>query len=322
MTSSTDSAPALSGQDRRVPDFFIVGHHKSGTTALYEMLRAHPQIFMPAVKEPRFLAGDLRALVPSTPGQPGTLEEYLALFASAGADQRAGEASPSYLRSRTAAAAIAELQPAARIIAIFREPASFVRSMHLHLLQEHVEHERDLARAVAGEEIERAGARVLRYSDHVHYAEQLRRYHEVFPREQVLALIYEDFRADNEGTLRKVLRFLEVDEDAPLALREANRSVWVRAPRLDGAVRAVQKGRGPLARGARTGLAAVVPKRARRRALSLLRRRILYEPSPPADEQVMRELRRRYLPEVQALGEYLGRDLVDFWGYEDVLGTR
>ena len=36
----------------RVPDFFIVGHAKSGTTALYEMLRQHPQIFMPASKEP------------------------------------------------------------------------------------------------------------------------------------------------------------------------------------------------------------------------------------------------------------------------------
>ena len=31
----------------RVPDFFIVGHAKCGTTALYEMLRAHPQIYMP-----------------------------------------------------------------------------------------------------------------------------------------------------------------------------------------------------------------------------------------------------------------------------------
>ncbi len=35
-----------------MPDFFIVGHPKCGTTALYEMLRRHPQIFMPALKEP------------------------------------------------------------------------------------------------------------------------------------------------------------------------------------------------------------------------------------------------------------------------------
>ncbi len=201
------------------------------------------------------------------------MQEYLALFAPAGARQRVGEASPSYLRSRTAPAAIAALAPAARIIAIFREPASFVRSLHLQLLQEHVESERDLARAIANEQIERAGTGVLRYSDHVRYAEQLRRYHEAFPREQVLALIYEDFRADNAGTLRRVLRFLEVDENVPITSREANPSVEVRARALDKLVRGVQKGRGPLASATRAGASLLIPRAARARALALLRRR-------------------------------------------------
>ncbi len=44
----------------RVPDFFIVGHAKCGTTALYEMLRTHPQIYMPELKEPAYFATDLR----------------------------------------------------------------------------------------------------------------------------------------------------------------------------------------------------------------------------------------------------------------------
>lgn len=44
----------------RVPDFFIVGQAKSGTTALYEMLRQHSAIFMPDLKEPEFLAADMR----------------------------------------------------------------------------------------------------------------------------------------------------------------------------------------------------------------------------------------------------------------------
>ena len=45
----------------RRPDFFVVGQPKSGTTALYEVLRAHPQIYMPPIKEPTFLASDVRA---------------------------------------------------------------------------------------------------------------------------------------------------------------------------------------------------------------------------------------------------------------------
>src|SRR5271155_2081026 len=103
------------------------------------MLKRHPQIYMPDLKEPRFFAGDLRDLFePSSSGaRPETLEEYLSLFDAAGEDQRVGEASPSYLRSETAASAIADVQPAARIIAILREPASFVRSLHFQLVQNH-----------------------------------------------------------------------------------------------------------------------------------------------------------------------------------------
>src|SRR3982074_1601533 len=82
----------------RVPDFFIVGHHKSGTTALYEMLRRHPQIYMPSVKEPRYFGSDLHPLM-NLSTLPESFEAYLALFEDARPDQRVGEASPSSLRA-------------------------------------------------------------------------------------------------------------------------------------------------------------------------------------------------------------------------------
>ncbi len=315
MTASTEHAASANAGRHRVPDFFIVGHHKSGTTALYEMLRRHPQIFMPSVKEPRFMASDLRALVPPPPAStlPRTLDEYLSLFDAAAPEQRAGEASPSYLRSETAAREIAALQPAARIIAILREPASFVRSLHLQLVQEHVELEKDLGRALAGEVIERQGQRVRRYGDHVHYVEQLRRYEQAFAPEQMLILIYDDFRADNEATVRRVLRFLDVDDRAPIEALEANPTVGVRSVRLDGAVRGVSMGRGPLSRAAKAA-ARLAPSGMRQ----AVRRRLLHGGPPPADERVMRELRRRFKVEVLALSEYLDRDLVTLWGYDDI----
>src|SRR4051795_6870906 len=135
----TPSGEPPGGAPGRLPDFFIVGHAKSGTTALYEMLRRHPQIFMPELKEPWFFATDMEPVFTPPRGGDGpkTLEEYAAVFAGAGSDQRVGEASSSYLWSRTAAAGIAEVQPQARIIAILREPASFLRSLHLQLLQTH-----------------------------------------------------------------------------------------------------------------------------------------------------------------------------------------
>lgn len=303
----------------RAPDFFIVGHHKSGTTALYQMLRSHPQIYMPDMKEPRYFAPDLRALLAPEPGAvPETLEEYLALFAAAEPTQVIGEASPSYLRSREAAAAIAEVQPDARIIAIFREPASFLRSLHLHLLQEHVETEPDFRKAFAGEQIERAGRRVRRYSDHVHYVEQLRRFHAAFPREQVLVLIYDDFRADNAATLGRVLRFLRVDDTHPVEVLEANPAVRLRHARLDRLLRSITAGRGPLSRALSSALKAITSQRLRRSVVHPIRRKLIYGEPPPPDEDFMRELRRRFKPEVVALSEYLGRDLVSLWGYEEL----
>ena len=108
-----DSALSSAGETahKRVPDFFIVGHHKSGTTALYNMLRRHPQIYMPDLKEPRYFAEDMYAPDhrPRSGELPRSLEAYLALFADASPDQRAGEASPFYLASRVAAAEIAEV---------------------------------------------------------------------------------------------------------------------------------------------------------------------------------------------------------------------
>src|SRR5271155_3961542 len=218
----------------RVPDFFIVGHPKTGTTALYEMLRAHPQIFLPELKEPRFFASDLPS--PYQPrsfgGRAQTYEDYLALFDAARSEQLVGEGSTAYIWSHTAAGLIAEAQPAARIVAILREPASFLHSLHLQLLQHRSEEEPSLRKAIALEDERRQGRaltkvnehwpQVLMYSERVRYVEQLRRYHAVFPPEQVLVLIYDDYRAENHATVRAVQRFLGVEESGPVAVTQAN----------------------------------------------------------------------------------------------------
>ena len=329
MTASADSPTALPGAQLRAPDFFIVGQAKSGTTALYEMLRRHPQIFMPDSKEPWFFATDMqpRFQLPMAGALPENLQEYLALFAGAAPGQLIGEASTSYLWSRTAAQGIAAVQPQARMIAILREPASFLRSLHLQLVQTHVESERDLRRAMALEQDRREGRRVprrshrpqlLQYSDHVRYVEQLRRYDAAFPRAQMLVLIYDDFRRDNAATVRSVLRFLGVDEDYPIDVLQANPSVALRSQQLDDLVHAVSTGRGPVSRAAKGALKALTPRQARRRLLQLTLRRVVHGETPPPDERLMLELRRRFKDEVVALSEYLDRDLVTLWGYGEI----
>ena len=192
-----------------------------------------------------------------------------------------------------------------------------MRSLHLELLKDFIETERDLGRAMEREERTAAEKPVLWYSiDRVEYAAQLRRYHDAFSPEQVLVLIYDDFRADNEGTLRQVLRHIGVEEDASLEASEANQTVMVRSPRMYGLMRSLYMGRGPAMRPAKAAIKAVTPRRLRHEGLRRVRDGAIYGTPPPPDEELMRELRLRYLPQVRAVSEYLGRDLVSLWGYD------
>ena len=234
----TMSAKPPASVGSRVPDFFIVGHEKCGTTALFELLRQHPQIFMPDLKEPRFFYRDRLqsdAAAPSAGAgddlRPRTLATYLSLFADAGPEQLAGEASPQYIRSHDAARLIAQVQPDARIIAVLREPTSLVRTFHLNNLLALVETERDLRKAIALEERRRQGIDIpsgsrapdrLFYCEHVRYVEQLRRFDSHFPAGRILVIVYDDFRRDNDATLRRILRFLDVDDTYALS-RSARR---------------------------------------------------------------------------------------------------
>jgi hypothetical protein len=315
----------------RLPDFFIAGQPKSGTTALYEMLRNHPQIYMSAVKEPHYFAVD-KPLPERTDGrrwssldQTGVrelgLDDYLELFAPAAADQLAGEATTSYLWSPSAARRIAELQPSARIIGIFREPAAFLRALHLQLVRNRHETELDLRTALSLDDARREGRHIpdrsvwpsaLIYSDRVRYVEQLRRYEQLFPPEQVLTLIYDDFRADNEATLRRVFSFLGVEADVAVDPLDVHEAVRVRQSGM-ALVRRLSNPRGPAGRALKGTVRAVLPAGTR----VGMRRRVAFTKPEPVDEGLVRELRGRFKGEVVALGEHLGRDLASLWGYDD-----
>jgi hypothetical protein len=318
----------VSSAKGRVPDFFVVGHPKSGTTALYEMLKRHPQIYMPPGKEPWFFAKELLVDTPPRPsGTPHTLDEYKEWFAAATPDQLVGEASALYLWSRSAPEGIVEARPDARIIAIVREPAAFLCSLHLQFVQTYVETEPDFRKAMSLEDARREGKRTARhaywpqalmYSDYVRYVDQLRRYHAVFPPEQVLVLVYDDFRNDNEATLRRVLNFLGVEDEFPIQTTEANPTVRVRSHRMHELLHALHVGHGPVSRAVKASIKAVTPRGLRRKVVFGAQRRLVFaEPLPP-DEEFMTELRRRFKPEVAALSDYLGRDLMSLWSYDNL----
>ena len=337
MTIQAELASANPHQRERIPDFFIIGHAKCGTTALWEMLRRHPQIYMPhekgvVSKEPWFFSRENpnpqltgKRSVRFTGRRQMTLDEYLALFVEAHAGQIVGEASTSYIWSRTAATRIAEARPDAKIIALLREPASYLRSMHMQLVVNHTESELDFRKALSLDEPRREGREIphrsywpqaLIYSDRVRYVEQLQRYHAVFPPDQILVLIYDDFRDDNAATVRTVLRFLGVDDTHAIEVLRANPSNTLRSARIAQLSRSLRAGSTPLARVMREAGKGLTTRRMREVLFYPLQRRVLYAKPPPVDQQLMNELRHRFKPEVERLSEYLARDFVELWGYD------
>ena len=134
------------------PDFFVVGAFKSGSTALYEQLRRHPQIFMPFHKEPLYFGDDLTRRYGRM-----TEADYLRLFKDAKPRQRVGEASTWYLYSTSAAREIKDFSPDAQILVVLRNPVDVMYAQHNQLIFNVIEDIPDFAEALAAEPDRRAG---------------------------------------------------------------------------------------------------------------------------------------------------------------------
>ena len=200
------------------PNFFIVGAPKCGTTALYEYLRPHPNIFMSELKEPHFFASDL-----GTYPRIKTLPEYIEIFAGSSEEHlRVGEASVYYLRSSVAIPNIREFNPGARIIAMFRNPVEMVHSLHSQLLYVAEERERDFETAWRLQERRSRGVDLppgsrgsflLQYAQVGQFGTQTQRLLSVFPPAQVKLILYDDFAASPQSVYDEVIEFLGIPHD-------------------------------------------------------------------------------------------------------------
>jgi hypothetical protein len=316
-----------SQQPEKRPSFFIVGHSKCGTTALARFLHQHPQLFVCEPEETNYFCPTwCRA-----PGPPScffrrTEDEYLALFAGAAPDQLCGEASAAYLYSSEAAENIHRFDPEARIVMIFREPVSFLRSFHLQMLKntpEEGEDVRDLGEAIRLEAERRAGRslpkgcvvpELLYYaSDRIRYDEHFDRFARCFPRDQILPLIYEDFRADNAATVNQVFEFLGVDPSfEPIYAEHNTGGEALRSRHASSLLRHATHSR------ATAPLRRALPRSLRRRAIDGAYSKVAFGPAPDLNPDVAKMIRARAFPHVAALGKRLDRDLAADWGYSRV----
>lgn len=282
---------------------------------MFDYLAEHPSIYAAPTKEPQFFATDLDG---GTYLESVTFmrdpERYLAMFADARADQLAGEGSTWYLYSKVAATAIHELRADARIIAMLRDPVRMLHSLHGRRFYAGSEDIPSFADALDAEADRREGRRIperarnvkaLQYRAVGSYAEQLERYFDVFGRDQVHVIVFEDFVRDVPAAYRGVLEFLGVDSSFTPDFRVINAGASRRSQRIQQAL---------LSPGVIRAARWVVPVRARP-AVGRTWDRLNSRPEKrePLDPAVAARLREELLPDIRRTSELLGRDLTQVW---------
>jgi Sulfotransferase family len=204
-----------------MPDFFIAGAPKAGTTALHAALARHPALYMSPVKEPKFFLTDGP---PPTRGGPGDVttyrehvwrrEDYEALFDPAPAGVLRGESTPFYLYNRDAQARIRALVPEAKLIVVLRDPIERAHSNWTHLWSAGLDPVDDFVLACAEEQrrIEAGWADFWHYTALGCYGEQLEHLYTMFPREQVFVFRYRALVENPAGVLDRICAFLGVPQ--------------------------------------------------------------------------------------------------------------
>ncbi len=223
----------------RKPDFFIVGMPRSGTTSLYTYLKQHPGLYLSVYKEPHFFGKDLTSTIYGIRAE----EVYYSLFAGAGENQLSGEASVWTMASRTAAAEINAVNPAAKIIVMLRNPVEMLYSLHDLYLRTGNEDTADFQQALEKEPQRKQGSALppgcyfpegLQYTEVGRYYEKVRRLVEVFKSkgnpgsveegaerrqsQSVHVVIFDEFVKGTASSVKGVLEFLGVDPEIPLEM--------------------------------------------------------------------------------------------------------
>ena len=201
------------------PNFIIIGAMKSATTSLYTYIKQHPHIFMTKVKEPMFFNNFQQEnnynILGSKSKKSTTLEEYLAMFKDAKNEKAIGEASPAYIYNENAPYLIKEHLPDVKIIAILRQPTDRAYSNFLHTKRADRENVNSFEQAIKieKERISDNWSPLYHYIQKGFYSVQLKRYYNLFPKENIKVYLFEDLVKNPKVTLKDIFKFLNVDEN-------------------------------------------------------------------------------------------------------------
>jgi hypothetical protein len=308
--------------DTKLPNFLIAGAAKSGTTSLYYYLKQHPDVFMSAVKEPKFFSG-----YAANPGEgPGddprwnkfaggvsSFDDYVKLFRMNSGQKAVGEASVDtiYYCERTIPAIKSYLGDP-RIIVILRDPVKRAYSAYNFLVRDGYE-KLSFENALIAEEqgMRNKYSFIWQYRKCGLYADQVRAFQENFSRVKVL--LYDDLKGDVISLVQSVYAFLDINSAfVPNTEQRHNTSsiprwrllndLFMKPKRLHKVARKIG--------GAVLGMDRWIRFRDGVRAMNM-------QKPLPMDPEIKQKLMRFYRDDILKLQEYIGRDLSAWLKGED-----
>lgn len=218
------------------PNFFMVGAAKSGTTSLYKYLKQHPEIYFSPIKEPNYFSDDIDISKFSPAYKKNTFlktgkyfkqqelhelplafvrkkDHYARLFEKSNRYKIRGEASTSYLYSKTAAENIYNYNRESKIIVILRNPMERAFSHYLMAVRYGYTSLNLKEAVIQDRNKENKGWGISElFVELGLYHDQLKRYFDIFPKKQILVLFFDDLKADAQKIVNRCCHFLELEE--------------------------------------------------------------------------------------------------------------
>jgi len=195
------------------PNLFIVGAPKAGTTSLYEYLKNIPGIYMSPIKEPNYFSINMIPNNDPVLKPIRNKKKYLGLFENVVDEKIIGEASPHYLFDSKVPYLIQNVSPHAKIFINLRDPierlfSHFLMHIRFGILSSTLYEE--LQRELRSKGDNYRNRLLLNFSL---YSENVQRYFDVFGKNQVKIIIFEEFIRDPKRTMGEILKFLDLSQN-------------------------------------------------------------------------------------------------------------
>jgi hypothetical protein len=272
-----------------VATFVVIGPGKAGTTWMYSVLKAHPEVCVAAAKETMFFDAYHHK----------GIDWYHRFYAGCAGRKAVGEVCNSYIFSEEAPTRMRAYNPALKLITSLRNPIDRAFSNYLFWL-------RNAQIAGSFEDVLAARPDLLVQGL---YARHLERYLACFPREQLLVLAFDDLKRDPLTFARRLLTFIEVDPDRVPDVA-AEKVLGASQPRSRVAARLVKQVAVVVRR---AGMPDVVTRVKSSALPRLLYREYAEGEYPAMRAETLAELRRYYASDVGRLSELTGRDYAALW---------